>query len=470
MLLDDAAQRTRAELLVIALFRQPRRRGFGQFEADTAIGELGFELQHELLHDPADNRLRQPRERDDRIETVAEFGREQFLDRRQILAFTLAAPEADGFLGSVGGARIGGHDQNHVAAVDLLAVRVRDLAVIHDLQQDVEDVRVGLLDLVEQQDRMGVLVDRVGQQAALIVADIARRCADQTADRVTLHVLGHVEAQQLHAQDGGELTGNLGLADPGRAGEEVAADRLVRLAQTGPSELDRAGQLADCLVLAVHDPFQVGIQALQRRLVRLGNRFRRYAGHLRDDRLHILHADRLLALGRSDQAGRCPGLVDHVDRLVGQFAVAHVAVRQLHGRLQRIVGEADIVEILEIGLQPLQNLDRIGHRGLDHVDLLETARQRAILLEVLSVLLVRRGAHAAQPTRLQRGLQQVGGIHRPARGRACTDHGVDLVDEQNGVRLGFERLDHLFHAFLEIAAIAGSGQQSAHVEGVDHRL
>jgi hypothetical protein len=42
---------------------------------------------------------------------------------------------------------------------------------------------VGLLDLIEQQHRMGMLVDRVGQKAALIEAHIARRRADQ-ADTV----------------------------------------------------------------------------------------------------------------------------------------------------------------------------------------------------------------------------------------------------------------------------------------------
>ena len=42
-----------------------------------------------------------------------------------------------------------------------------------------------------------MLVDAVGEQAALIEADIAGRRADQAADRVALHVLRHVEAQQL---------------------------------------------------------------------------------------------------------------------------------------------------------------------------------------------------------------------------------------------------------------------------------
>ena len=60
-----------------------------------------------------------------------------------------------------------------VAEVDDLAVVVGQLAVVHDLQQDVEQVRVRLLDLVEQEDAVRVLIDGVGQQAALVEADIA---------------------------------------------------------------------------------------------------------------------------------------------------------------------------------------------------------------------------------------------------------------------------------------------------------
>ncbi len=94
------------------------------------------------------------------------------------------------------------------------------LAVIHHLQQDVEQVRMRLLDLVEQQHAMRLLVDRVGQQPALVVADIARRRADQAADRVALHIFRHVEALQRDAHDLGELARDLGLADAGRAAEQ----------------------------------------------------------------------------------------------------------------------------------------------------------------------------------------------------------------------------------------------------------
>jgi hypothetical protein len=45
---------------------------------------------------------------------------------------------------------------------------VGQLAVIHHLQQDVEQVRMRLLDLVEQQHAVRMLIDAIGQQPALV--------------------------------------------------------------------------------------------------------------------------------------------------------------------------------------------------------------------------------------------------------------------------------------------------------------
>ncbi len=86
--------------------------------------------------------------------------------------------------------------------------------MVHDLQQDVEQVRVGLFDFVQQQHAMRMLIDAIREQAALIVADIAGRRADQTRDRVALHVFGHVKPQQLDAHDVGERPRNFGLPTP----------------------------------------------------------------------------------------------------------------------------------------------------------------------------------------------------------------------------------------------------------------
>ncbi len=160
-------------------------------------------------------------------------------------------------------------------------------------------------------------------------------------------------------------------------------------------------------------------------------------------------------------------LVDDVDRLVRQLAVVNVFGRQLHRRLDRLVGVAHPVEVLEIRLEPFEDLDGVGHRRLVHVDLLEPPHQRPVLLEVLAVFLVGGRADAAQRARLQRRLQQVRGIHRAAGGRAGADHRVDLVDEHDGAGEALELAHHRLQPLLEIAAVAGAGQERAHVERED---
>ena len=66
-----------------------------------------------------------------------------------------------------------------------------------------------------------------------------------------------------------------------------------------------------------------------------------------------------LRLAFRQQHLRRAQLVDHVDRLVGQLAVMDVARRQFHRRLDGLVGVFELVIILEIGLEALQDLDRV---------------------------------------------------------------------------------------------------------------
>ena len=233
-----------------------------------------------------------------------------------------------------------------------------------------------------------MLVDRVGQETALIEADIAWRRADQARDRMALHVFRHVEADELQSEAERELARGLGLADAGRAGEQVAADRLLRIAQARAGELDRRRQRRHRLVLAIDGALQRLLEMLEHLGVVLRHRLRRDARHGGDGRLDLLHPDRLLALGLRHQHLRGARLVDHVDRLVGQLAVVDVARRQFDRRLHRFAGVAQLVELLEIGLEPLEDLDRVGDARLLDVDLLEPADQRPILLEILPVFLV----------------------------------------------------------------------------------
>ena len=80
----------------------------------------------------------------------------------------------------------------------------------------------------------------------------------------------------------------------------------------------------------------------------------------------------------------------------------------------------------------MQDLDRLIDRRRIDDDRLEAALQRAVLLDVLAVLVERRGADALQLAARERRLQHVGGVDG-ALGAARADERVQLVDEQDHV-------------------------------------
>ena len=133
------------------------------------------------------------------------------------------------------------------------ALSVGQTPVVEHLQQHVEHIRVRLLDLVEQDHLVGPPPHRLGQAAAFLIADIARRGADQPRDRVLLHVFRHVDAHHralVVEQEFGERLGELGLADAGRPEEQERAHRPVRVLQPGACAAHGLRDRGDRLVLA----------------------------------------------------------------------------------------------------------------------------------------------------------------------------------------------------------------------------
>src|SRR6185312_10272334 len=121
-------------------------------------------------YDAADVLLREPVEDHRVVDPVEELGleggRQHLFDRR-------ADPLVDLVADDPVGADVRGHDQHRVGEADRAALAVGEPAVVHDLQEGVEDVRVRLLDLVEEDHRVRPAADRLGQLAALLVADVA---------------------------------------------------------------------------------------------------------------------------------------------------------------------------------------------------------------------------------------------------------------------------------------------------------
>ena len=200
-------------------------------------------------------------EQNDFVQAVQELRVEGALDfvlhevfhllRDHVFVRRLRSPDPSRFM-QVAGANVRRHDEDDVLEVDRVAESIGQLAVFKHLQQDVEYIRMRLLDFVEQDDRIRSTLHAFGQLTALFVAHVSRRRADQLGDRVLFHELGHIEADQRLLAAEHELrqgARHFGFADAGGSEEEERADGPVRALQAGARAADGAGQGADRLVL-----------------------------------------------------------------------------------------------------------------------------------------------------------------------------------------------------------------------------
>jgi hypothetical protein len=89
------------------------------------------------------------------------------------------------------------------------------------------------------------------------------------------------------------------------------------------------------------------------------------------------------------------GLIDQVDRLIGQETVGDVARRQLRGGDERGILDLDAVVFLVPLLQASQDRDRVLDGRLADKNGLEAAFEGGVLLDILAKLVQRRRADGA---------------------------------------------------------------------------
>ena len=380
-----------------------------------------------------------------------------------------------------------------------------------------------LLDLVEEDDRVRLAAHGLGELAAFVVADVAGRRADEPGDGVLLHVLRHVDLDHrvlVAEQELGERARELGLPDAGRPEEDERAGRPLRVLDAGPRAADRLRDGDDRRVLADHalvqllfhadEPLRLGLGELEDRDARphrddVGDLFLADLGLLgllgvaplilelalllrqlallvaqRRGLLELLALDRgflvladlldlLLELAVARRRGHRldahprRGLVDQVDRLVGQVPVLDVAVGERRGCLERLVGDLAAVVRLVAVAEAAQDLHGVVGRRLLDADLLEAPLERSVALEVLAVLVERRRADRLQLAAGERRLEDRRSVDR-ALGGARADEIVELVDEQDDVAALGDLLHHLLQALLELTAVLRAGDERREVE------
>src|SRR5690606_9267560 len=109
-------------------------------------------------------------------------------------------------------------------------------------QQNIEDLRMRLLDFIHQHDTVGAATYCLGQLATLLETDVAGGRTDEARDGVLLTVLAHVDADHgllVVEEKLGERPRELGLADAGRAEEQERTGRPARVSDASTRTPDR---------------------------------------------------------------------------------------------------------------------------------------------------------------------------------------------------------------------------------------
>ena len=92
--------------------------------------------------------------------------------------------------------QIASHDNNRVGEVHLATLAVRQLTIIQDLQENIENIWMRLFNLVKEQDRIRSVADLFRQLSSFFIAYIAWRRSIEATSREFLHVLTHIKADE----------------------------------------------------------------------------------------------------------------------------------------------------------------------------------------------------------------------------------------------------------------------------------
>ena len=216
---------------------------------ELKLNVLPSQSFHDLLHFEVQNldqvRLVQRAENDDIVQSIQEFRPESFLGVVQnfllhplIARLFTGGGKPDGrLLADRLRAHVRGQQHNRIPEIHDASNAVGQLALFQNLQEHVHHVRMGLLHLVKQNDRIRLPADLLGQLTAFFVTHVTRGRAHQPRHRELLHVLTHVELDErfrVAEHVFGHGLGQQRLADAGRAEQRERADRPLRILQIGP--------------------------------------------------------------------------------------------------------------------------------------------------------------------------------------------------------------------------------------------
>jgi len=148
--------------------------------------------------------------------------------------------------------QVGSHDDDGVLEVHRTSLVVGQASVVQHLKQDIEHIRMRLLDFVEQYHRVRLASHGFGQLSTFIVTHVSRRRTDESAHRMLFLILAHVDTghqrfivEQVFRQCLGEFR----LTHTRCTEEDERANRTFRVLQSGTATTHGIGYRLDGFVL-----------------------------------------------------------------------------------------------------------------------------------------------------------------------------------------------------------------------------
>src|SRR3989344_2800849 len=92
----------------------------------------------------------------------------------------------------LGSTDIGSQDDYGIAEIDFFAGRIRELTLLQNLQQDVENIRMGFFDFIKEDNTDSFPPVRLGESSTFSKPDVSGWPAGEARDAVSLHKFGHI--------------------------------------------------------------------------------------------------------------------------------------------------------------------------------------------------------------------------------------------------------------------------------------
>ena len=94
-------------------------------------------------------------------------------------------------------AQVTGHNNQGVFKVNIATLTISQTTIVKNLQKYIKYICMSLLNFVQQNYAVGVTTNSLCQLTTLIVANIARRCTNQTRNSVLLHIFAHINTNHI---------------------------------------------------------------------------------------------------------------------------------------------------------------------------------------------------------------------------------------------------------------------------------